>query len=476
MRNLFLIAILALIVFLQLNGEKVPVNEGTIGDGIFYREVGRNLLEGIESASYNLVQLTRILPFALLNLSFSAFHLTKDNQSLMNGMLIWQVIYLGLAVYWYFRICKKIRLKSAQTTLGFILLFFNYTLLKSIWYQPFTPDLMAFAFGMGQMNYFLRYEKYKLGMISILGAFVSPLLVVSGLLMGFLPGDKLPTYEGDRPKSSFPVVLAFFITLLLIGVGWGIWDWYSDPILDQILHAAAILAIPVIIVFIAVQNSISWKLAIAQLKKRTKVQRLSKGIMAMMGLLLLFVMLSGNNNDLGVFSFLRESGDAAFHFPLDFLISTSLQWGIGIVFSLIYLPRFLQEMGKMGWAACLIIVLGLLSLPFIKLAALAPWIPIYMVILIKALRKYRWEIKDLILVGGVAIFLSLTWLQLNTELLKNYFQTGDLSLVSTFAVQKWAIHQRGLISFPFLGLALLILAIIGAYFYWRKNHYQRIDS
>lgn|GEM_PF-2016352 len=474
MRNLFLISILALFVFLQINGEKVPVNEGAIGDGVFYREVAQNFLSDIENASYNLVQLTRILPFALLNLSFSAFHLTKDNQGLLNGMIIWQVIYLALAVYWYFRICKKLRLKISQVTIGFILLFFNYTLLKSVWYHPFTPDLLAFAFGMGQMNYFLRYEKYKLGMISILGIFVSPLVVISGLVMLFLPGDKLPIFEGERSKSAFPVVLSFLTVLILALAGWLIWSWSTDPVLDQIMHGTAILFVPVLIIYVAIKNTLDWDQAVIQLKKKVKVDRLSKGMMGMMAILLILVMLSGNNSGLGVFSFLRDTASGAFRFPADFIISSTLQWGIAFLFTLIYMSRFLQEMGKLGWAACLIIMLGMVLLPFIKPAALAPWIPIWIVILIKAVKRYRWENKDLIIDGALACFTSLAWLGINSDSLLTYLGDGDSELLSSFAVQKWAIHQPEVISFAMLLASALILALLGAYFYFRRKRYQRI--
>jgi hypothetical protein len=474
LRNLFLIAFLALIVFFQINGEKVPVNEGAIGDGIFYREVSRFFLDDMDNAGYNLVQLTRILPFALLNLSFSTFHIVKDNDSLLSGMIIWQVIYLALAVYWYFRICKKLRLKIAQTTIGFILLFFNYAWLKSVWYHPFTPDLMAFALGMGQVNYFLRYEKFKLGMVTILGIFVSPLLLISGVLMLFLPGDKLPFYEGERPKSTFPVLASFF-TFLIVGIaGWFIWSWSAAPLLDQVMHGAALLILPVIIIYVAVNNSIDWESAITQLKKRTKVDRLSRGIMGLMGILLILVMLSGNNSGLGVISFLRESGRAALKFPADFIISTSLQWGLLFLFTLVYMQRFLQEMGKLGWAVCIIVVVGIILFPFTKPSALAAWIPIWGVILIKALRRYRWTNKDLILDGAIALAISLAWLTINSDSLISYLRNGDSALLSSFGVQKWALHYPGLISFTSLILSALVLGLLGGYFYVRRKRYQRI--
>jgi hypothetical protein len=335
---------------------------------------------------------------------------------------------------------------------------------------------MAFAFGMGQMNYFLRYEKFKLGMLSILGVFVSPLLVISGLLMLFLPGDKLPLFTGERPKSAFPALLSF-ITLVVLGIlGWSFWSWSTEPILDQILHVAAILFVPVLIIYVAIKNTLDLDLALTQLKKRTKIDRLSKGIMGLMGILLILVMLSGNNSGLGVFSFLKETGTGAFRFPADFIISTSLQWGIALLFTIIYLPRFLQEMGKLGWATCLILMLGMMLLPFIKPGALAPWIPVWIVILIKALKRYRWENKDLILDGALALFISLAWLKINSDSLLKYLVNSNSELLSSFGVQRWAMHQPALISYTLLIVSALVLVLLGGYFYIRRKRYQRILS
>ena len=461
-------------VYLQINGERIPVNEGAYGDGVFYRNVGRFFLDDIETSSYNLVQLTRILPFALLNLSFSAFHIVKDNEGLGNGMLIWQVIYLGIAVYWYVRIAKKLRLKIAPATLGFILFFLNFAWLKSVWYHPFSPDLMAFALGMGQMNYYLRYEKFKLGMVSILGTFVSPLLLLSGLLMLFLPGDKLPLYEVERPKSVVPVQVSFFSVVILALLGWVVWGWAELTVSEQLFHGLALLALPCLIIYVAVNNPINWDLAIRQVKKQTRSSRLSKGIMGFTGILLILVMLSGNNDSLGILRFLTEAGTGAFRFPLDFVLTTTLHWGIIVVFSLVYNRRFLQEAGNLGGAVVLIFLLGAVFLPFFKAPAMAAWIPIWGVVLIKTLKGYRWTDRELIACGSLALVLSLCWLPLNSDTLAAFLAEGNPQFLDSWAVQVWAIHVPEYTSL--LSYLLISGGVGGAayWIYWRKKRYIKV--
>jgi len=470
LRPLFLIALLSIIVFFQINGEKIPVNDGAYADGVFYRGVGQTFLESIEAQGYNIVQLTRLLPFALLNLSFSAFHIVKDTDGMRNGMIIWQLIYLALSIYWYFRICKKIRAKTPLMTLGFILLFFNFTWLKEFWYHPFSPDGLAFALGMGQTNYFLRYEKFKLGMLSVLGAFVSPLLVVSGLLMLFLPGDRLTEYTRQRPKSAFPLLLGLILPILLAVMGWGIWNWGAFSFAVQLAHAASLIALMPLSIWIARRNPIDWEASLIMLKKRVKPDKLNKGIMVFAGLLLILIILSGNNDTLGLGQLIRGMGAGSLRFPLDFIQGMSIQWGLGMLFTGIYIQRFASELGKQGWAAVFIIWLGIAVLPFFSNLTLAAWVPLWIILLLKGLKRYQWGNKDLILIGIYGLLLSLVWLPINSPALVDYLSgSGETSL----QIQKWAIHSETHQNFWGYLLGVLLVMAITALLYLRKGRYQR---
>lgn len=474
MRQLFLILFLALIVFLQISGEKIPVNDGAFGDGVFYRGVGQTFLESIENQGYNLVQITRILPFAALNLSFSAFHIVKDVDGMRNGMIIWQLVYLSLSIYWYFRICKKIRLKVPILTLGFILLFLNFTWLKEIWYHPFSPDGAAFALGMGQANYFLRYEKFKLGLVSLLGLFVSPLLLVSGMLMLFLPGDKLSPYPGKRPPSAFPILAAIVLSGILAVLGWGIWAWGDQPWYSQILGLLSILILFPLFVWMARKNPIDWETSIEMLKKKTKADKLSKGIMALAAILLILVLLSGNNDTLGITQLARQLGNGVFRFPLDFILGLGLQWGLGILLTGLYLNRFAQELGNLGWSVVITLALGMVLLPFFGSLSLAAWVPLWIVILLKAIKRYHWGSKDLILLGALALLLSLSWMSINSPELEAWLQVPARAEASSLEIQKLALHWDAYRNWVSYLMGILSLGAMGFFLQFRRKRYQRV--
>lgn len=156
--------------------------------------------------------------------------------------------------------------------------------------------------------------------------------------MLFLPGDKLIPYSDKRPPSAFPVMLAFAIAVFLAVFGWGIWGWGAKPWLDQVLYVLSIVAIFPLIIGMAKRNPIDWEPRSSCSGKKTKPDRLSKGIMVFAAILLVLVLLSGKNETLGIGQLIRERGSGTFRFPLDFILGLGLQWGLAIVLTGIYLP------------------------------------------------------------------------------------------------------------------------------------------
>ena len=168
----------------------MPVNDGAMGDGVFFREVAGSFLDTIEDESYNIVQIQRLLPFAMVNMVFSLFGFDHEYDSLMSGMLIFHFLMLIPGIYWFFSLTKKMRLRSSLTFLGFILLFVNFAILKETWYNPFSTDFTALILGIGQVNYFVKHERQKLFLVSIIGDSFG-LHFVDGFGIDIFPSDSM---------------------------------------------------------------------------------------------------------------------------------------------------------------------------------------------------------------------------------------------------------------------------------------------
>jgi hypothetical protein len=224
-------------------------------------------------------------------------------------------------------------------------------------------------------------------------------------------------------------------------------------------------------IWIAKRNPIDWDASLQMLKKRVKSEKLNKGIMALFGLFLILILLSGNNDTLGVGQLIRDMGVGSLRFPLDFLQGMSLQWGLGMIFTAIYLHRFAEELGKLGWAAVVIFWWAIAVLPFFSTLTLAAWVPLWILILLKGLKRYHWGNKDIILISIFALIQSLVWLPINSPELEAWLGgSGEAS----FIIQKWAIHYESQRSFLAFLFSLVLSLGIGGLLYLRKKRYQRI--
>ncbi|WP_040401114.1 hypothetical protein, partial [Cecembia lonarensis] len=95
MPRILLIILLFTIVLFQIPGEKVPVNEGTYGHGIFFRQVAIEFVDVIDEDSYNIWQLQHILPFALVHVVYVLLGFDLEPGPLLSGMLILNFLLLG---------------------------------------------------------------------------------------------------------------------------------------------------------------------------------------------------------------------------------------------------------------------------------------------------------------------------------------------------------------------------------------------
>ncbi|WP_373399107.1 hypothetical protein V8V91_05140 [Algoriphagus halophilus] len=105
---------------------------------------------------------------------------------------------------------------------------------------------------------------------------------------------------------------------------------------------------------------------------------------------------------------------------------------------------------------------------------MAAWIPIWGVVVIKSMKRYKWTGKELIFYGVMALGISLTWLPINNEILSDYLTSWNPDLLPTWGVQKWGIH---LPEYTSILSYFLIFMALGGLFYWvwrRRKKYMKV--
>lgn len=454
----------------------MPINEGVMGDGVFFREVSRNFLEEVEEGGYNVFQMQRVMPFAFVNVLFGAFEILKSNDNLLRGMLVMNFLFLGFGVYWYFSLANKLRLGDGLTVLGFVLVFANFAVLKDPWYNPFSTDLATLVLAVAQANYFIRFNRQKLFLVSIIAGFVWPTMMLTGLLLIFLPADPLVVYLKERPKSFFPVLssLVIFVILAVVSVVTGRFDW--ENVWVTLLHIASILALVFFVFAIMVRNPIDWSQSYTLLLNKSKSLKMWRfGGILFMYLTVVFL-LSGSNASLDIVAVLQSMAKDTLRFPGDFLFGHMMLYGFLIPLSLAFFPRMIKESAKLGMG---MMAVGILMLAFFihpESRLLLAFLPFMVVLLLKSVRRYRIVNKDVIVISLVNIVISAFWLPLNVAGMEEALGQGYQEMMYDFPAQRYWMHFGNMMSFEVYWVAglvfvgLLILAYRGKVRYKREEY------
>lgn len=461
-------------MFFQITGEKVPVNEGAMGDGLFFREVAGNFLEKIEGGSYNVFQMQRVMPFAFVNVMFGVFEIVKSYDNLIRGMLVLHLLFLGLGIYWYFALATKLRLGDTMSILGFVLLFANFAVLKDTWYNPFSTDLPTLMLGIGQAYYFIKINRQKLFLVSIIAGFVWPTMMLSGLLLLFLPSEKLFLYSNGRPKSVFPIVASFVLLVLLVMLSFITGRFEHSDFWTIALHIGSLSSLVLFVLGMMVRNPVDWAKSYDLLIKKTKSQKMGRLVVVFLVFVLVIFLLSGNNGSLQPKVLFMGFVKDFLRFPGDFLVGHMMYYGFLIPLSLVFFPRMVKEASKLGMGMTAVGILTFVFALHPESRLLLAFYPFMMVLLLKSVRRYRIVNKDLIVVSIVNVLLSLFWLPLNVAGMENALVNKELHY--QFPAQRYWMHFGHMMSFEvyliggFVFTVLVLLAWKGKVRYKREEY------
>ena len=468
-----LIAALVSVVLFQILGEKVPVNEGALGDGLFFRQVTGNFLEEVEEGSYNVFQMQRVMPFAFVNVLFGVFEILKSHDNLMWGMLVFHFLFLGLGVYWYFSLATKLRLGDNLTILGFILVFANFAVLKDPWYNPFSTDLATLMLGIGQANYFIKFNRQKLFLVSIIAGFVWPTMMLTGLLLIFLPSEPLVVYPKEGSKSLFPV-LASCVLLGLLTMVSGLterFDW--DNILGTVLHLGAILTLVFFVFAVMVRNPIDWPQSYQLLLNKIKSQKMWRFTGILFMYFVVVFLLSGSNGSLDIMAVAQSLIKDTLRFPGDFLVGHMMFYGFLIPLSLAFFPRMMKESAKLGMGMMAVSILMFAFFIHPESRLLLAFLPFMVVLLLKSVRRYKIVNKDVIVISVINILISAFWLPLNVSGMEEALGFGSQEMVYEFPAQRYWMHFGHMMSFEVFWIAGLVFVGFLILAYRGKVRYKR---
>ncbi|TVP47428.1 MAG: hypothetical protein EA341_12745 [Mongoliibacter sp.] len=470
MTRLLLVSLLLAIVIFQIQGEKIPIHEGAGWEGLSLRGISEGFMEHFDDEGYDAFLVHRILPFALVNMVFGLLEFDMDPESLLHGILILNFLFLLLGCYWYFRITKKLRSSTKMEILGFALMFGTFLVLKLSWYEPFSPALFAFVLGIGQVNYFVRYEKTKLFLVSLLGGFVWPSLFPIGMMLIFLPNDKV-IFKEEKDKFQIPYLFPGLVLGVLVvlasrfyGTAVGVFDY---------LGIALGLGFLILLITLALTYSgIDWRRSMQLFQKKIKAERLTFLLISVASYFVVIYLLAVGKSDFSFQSFLIGHFLHPVQRPLVFLTSPFSFYGILIPLTLVFFSRISREVGKLGLGFTLVFLIMLMF----GLYSDALWwtnvIPFLVLLILKGLRRYTLLTKDIWVLCVLNVLLSKAWYQINTDGLSEALVEHPQAFPAQRYLQHFGLLQSDGVYVVYLAVLLLVLGFI----FLGKKRYAKAPS
>jgi hypothetical protein len=457
------------IVLFQFSVEKSPPQEVTSGNEQFFMQVAMDFSEVMEKDSYNFWQLTQILPFALLHLTYKFLGFPLQPSALFGGMLILNLLFLLMAVRWFFRIMRQLEFSESLESLAFILVFFNFFILKSVWQMPFTNELAAFAFALGQVHYFINSGKDKLRLLTFIGTFISPFLPLIGLCLLAFPSERLALIEEKKNVTIFPKVLLFFLLLgLLIG------GWFTGKLTGTRSENLGFLlstgALAILLYKVVSFSPINWARSWQSNRINKPLQSLAFFVSGLLGLSLLLWLLSGNKHSIQLPQLVWKYAEASLRFPFDFLIHHTLFFGLSIPFILLFFRKILKAMALSGFGFTLLMAFTLLIFIHPNSALLVPFVAPLIFVLMRAISKYKVKWKDVWIIGLLNLIISMFWWPLQTSTLGSSLTKET---VSNFLNRLSMMYFSGQQDLSMMSLVLMVCLLILFLLYKGKKRYTR---
>jgi hypothetical protein len=445
-----------LVVSVNLMGEKIPYNDGAGWDGLLYREIAASFSSQIQDEGYNQYSLQRLLPFALLHYSFLALGIPLSNDSLMQGILVFNFIALLLGLFWYFQLARQLQFSEKLQILGLILLFVNFPVLKVTWYEPFVTDLFAFVIGIGQLNFFVRKKKLVLFTLSLVSGFVWPTALLVGLLLLFLPASE-PVRKaavGNKWLWLIPILASAVLVF-------GFFNWSErpeKPLTELIRHLLSLSAVMLVFYGIWISLRLDLKRNIKVFFRNWRLQ----DVIFFLGSLVLFYSsiswMANGQDSFGLKAFLMSLLIRPIQLPFNFLANHFLYFGMLVPLGIFYFRSILQcpTVWDFRYLAVLIalLVLGLNS----ESRMIINLIPFLLLPVLQVLQHFEIKWKHILILFGINLLLSKFWYSINVPGIAEALETYSTAVYLEFPAQRYFQHFG-----PWQHFDMYLLYLIGLF-------------
>lgn len=413
--------------------QEKTVNNGAGSDGLYYRELVRNFPEMLQ-ASFSNYKASRILPFAFAYYLCKFFHISTSDQHVL--LVVWSMILvlMMVGVVYYFKLAKLLHWRKDLVLLGFILLFYQFAVLKYSGNYPILTDHFIFPITIVIIYHFFRQQMLYLMLIGFACCFIwptyslfIPLLLLNNPADTKKSGSPLP----DMYKPLFTLVkiglalapVVLFVYLIRTQNLW-IDKRYltADRIYGQFrpynfwVSVAATAAVYFYYLFLL--WPLQWKHVVAFVKsiRQTKLKQVLLAILFIGAVSAVKYFLTYGNTDIPyptLQSLLVEFTFRPAVAPFNFLVFAFWFLGLLVFFCIRFYPQLLEQFFTIGNGYLLLLFYSLVFLTTAQPRLITTMLPFFLVALVPVLNN-RFQkaitIKSLVIYALLALVVSRFWL------------------------------------------------------------------
>ena len=494
--RVLLVTLLIGLLMYSFFGEKQPYNDGQGWDGRLYYQMCNHSLHDIVHHGYSIYYVQRFLPFACVN----GLQMLFGYEHTMFFMMLMLFVATMIGVWGFFKTSNHLQLNIIVESIAFSFLFFHRGLL-GCGYSPYGTDVFALSMGIWFFYFFLIKQKWPMMAIAFIGAFIWQSVWPAACVLFALPWD---TYNVTQPRKlntigekTTELVKLGFIAIPIISLAYLIkiclkhgvplehyadiipyfYCEYATSILGLIISVIGFCAY---IVYILYPIHFDFFDAIWTLLKSLRISYVI-GAVLLAGMMYGIVHFLGNgsiDNPVDSISTIRRILWEPLTFPLKFLESHLLSFGMVIIFFIIYYKQILQvvQNHSYGYLFCLVYIIALGSQTEVRfIINMLPFLVFAIAEVMNRIDFRKWVAPTII---TVQMILSHFWYHINTPELLATTITEDDATYLHYPLQRM-FQFSGPWQSPenyYKWISIFVIILITTYILHKKKRLYKVSS
>lgn len=424
----------------------LPIEYSTIFDEHQYIDIAGNFKDHIDQQDfkpyYNSRSLLPTLAYYILDFA----NLDHSSQNIRNVFLVFNFCSIILAIFIYFKISIVKKYSAGVTALGFCFLFVNFFILKFSTYYPVLMDVFGFTSGLLLYYFHLIKNKFLFYFTLMLSLFIFPttvLFVFALIITSFFVFNK----RGWKMEKNIKYyTLLIFVPVILVLMGFSAFLIFNDNLPNNATQSAPhLIPATLIVLLLFIYYCIRQLLPLFDGLNWNRKFYLQAALYIPIALYLVYFFLTkymslhfDGANTLSAQGFLYNLLSQFLSFPLKFLVSHFIYYGLIVCFIVYFRKKFFETARQTDLFVKLVVLFFVILSFGTETRQFLQLFPFIVFVLLDGLKKFEWNTKFLLIVFLFQLVWSRFWYSINVS---NGFLSQDGDCFLRFPAQRYFQFQ-----------------------------------